>query len=479
VTEVTEASLIQDVPPPNTVLAVVLVTYLMIVLDISIVITGLPEIRRTLGFSPVALSWVQSAYLLCFGGFLLLAARMGDLIGRKRMLLAGIALFTLASFVIGAAQTPFELIAARAVQGVGAAILAPSVLALIATTFPEGPERTRALAWYSMVAGAGASLGLVLGGVFADQLSWRVGFLMNVPIGIALWIAARRILTETRQQSGAFDAVGAAASTIGMTALVYGIVQSAESGWADKGALWAIGAAAVLLAIFLVNEAHARQPILPLRLFANRERAAAYAARMLFIGSAVAFFFFSTQFMQEVLGYTPLQAGLGFLPMTIPTFVAAMAVPRLTRWLGNGLLLCFALALMAAGMLWLGQAGSDADFWMDIALPMIVLGFGNGAGLGPLTVAGVSGVEERDHGAASGLVNVAHQLGGSLGLGILIVVYAAVSAPGLCDAALLSHRIAAANTGAGLMNCLGLIVALLFVLPADRARRQQRAIERR
>jgi EmrB/QacA subfamily drug resistance transporter len=457
---------------PNAVLAVVLVTYLMIILDISIVITGLPQIRQTLGFSPVALSWVQNAYLLCFGGFLLLAARMGDRIGRKRMLLSGIVLFTVSSLVIGAAQTPFELISARAVQGVGAAILAPSVLALIATTFSEGAERTRALAYYSMVAGAGASLGLVMGGLFADQLSWRVGFLVNVPLGVALWIAARRLLVETPLHQGAFDAVGAIASTLGMAALVYGIVRSAEIGWRNAETIAVIALAAVLLLVFRVNEARVAQPILPLRLFASTERAAAYAARMLFIGSAVGFFFFSTQFMQEVLGYTPLQAGLGFLPMTIPTFLAAMSVPRLTRWLGNGLLLCIGLALMTTGMLWLGQAGPDANFWTQVALPMVVIGFGNGAGLGPLTVAGVSGVEERDHGAASGLVNVAHQLGGSLGLGVLIVVYAGANLPGASAVPLLSHRIAAATTGAGLMNFAGFLISLLFLLPADRARRR-------
>lgn len=449
----------------------------MIILDISIVITGLPKIRETLGFTPVALSWVQNAYLLCFGGFLLLAARAGDILGRKRLFMAGLALFTLASLGVGLAQTQAALIGARAMQGLGAAILAPSVLALISANFPEGPQRTRALAYYSMVAGAGASLGLVLGGVFADQLSWRVGFLMNVPIGMGLWLTAHRLLPETERHAGSLDVVGAAASTLGMGALVFGIVGSANVGWTHPTTLWAVGLGIALLAIFLGHQALASQPILPLRLFASRERSGAYAARMLFLGAMVSFFFFTTQFLQGVLGYSPLQAGFAFLPMTIPTFAAAVSVPAFTRRLGNAGLMALSLALSAAGMLWLARAGTDARFATDIALPMVLIGLGNGGALGPLTVAGVAGVEPRDHGAASGLVNAAHQLGRSLGLGILVVVFASTKVPGLAGAALLDHRIAAALTGGALMLCLSLAIALVFVVPAERERARAPLLE--
>jgi EmrB/QacA subfamily drug resistance transporter len=454
------------------VLTIVLVSYLMIVLDISIVITGLPNIRQTLGFTPVGLSWVQNAYLLCFGGFLLLAARAGDILGRKRMFQAGLALFSLASLGVGAAQTQVLLIGARAVQGIGAAILAPSVLALISANFPEGPERTRALAYYSMVAGAGASLGLVLGGVFADQLSWRVGFLMNVPIGAALWFVAHRLLQETERHAGSLDVVSAAASTLGMGSLVFGIVRSADAGWTHPVTLSTVGLGAVTLAVFALHQAKSAQPMLPLRLFASRERSGAYAARMLFLGAMVSFFFFTTQFMQGVLGYSPLQAGFAFLPMTIPTFAAAIAVPALTCRLGNAGLMSLSFALSVVGMLWLGQAGANAHFATDIALPMVLVGLGNGGALGPLTVAGVAGVEPRDHGAASGLVNAAHQLGGSLGLGILVVVFAAANGAGLAGAELLDHRIAAAIMGGGVMLCPSLLVALVFVVPAERARKR-------
>lgn len=453
----------------NHVLAVVLASYLMIVLDISIVITGLPDIQQGLGFSPVALSWVQNAYLLCFGGFLLLAARAGDLLGRKRMLLAGLALFTAASLAIGLAATPAWLIGARAVQGIGAAILAPSVLALISTTFPEGAERTRALAYYSMVAGAGSALGLVLGGYFADQISWRVGFFMNVPIGIALMASAARVIRESELRTGTLDLLGALTSTVGMISLVFGIVQSADAGWTAPQTLTAVASGLALLAIFVAIEARAVQPIMPLRLFASRQRTGAYLARMLFLGGMVSFFYFTTQFLQRVLGYTPFEAGLAFLPMSLMTFVAAMLVPGLTQRLGNARLLGIALALTAAGLLWLSAADENARFALDIALPMAVVGLGNGLSLGPLTVAGVAGVADHDQGAASGVVNVFHQLGGSLGLGLLVVVFASSNAPGLAGVQLLSHRIAMALTGAGAMLTLSLIAALLLVLPAELA----------
>jgi EmrB/QacA subfamily drug resistance transporter len=453
----------------NQVLAVVLTSYLMIVLDISIVITGLPDIQQSLGFSPLALSWVQNAYLLCFGGFLLLAARAGDLFGRKRMLLVGLALFTTASLAVGLADTPAWLIGARAVQGIGAAILAPSVLALIATTFPEGPERTRALAYYSMVAGVGSALGLVLGGYFAGQISWRVGFFINLPIGAVLMVSAARVIRESELRRGALDLLGAFTSTVGMICLVFGIVQSAGLGWSSPQTLIAVASGLLLLAIFIATEARAVQPIMPLRLFASRQRSGAYLARMMFLGGMVSFFYFTTQFLQRVLGYSPFEAGLAFLPMSLMTFVAAMQVPRLTRRLGNARLLSIALALTASGLLWLSVADEQARFALDIALPMAVIGLGNGLSLGPLTVAGVAGVADHDHGAASGVVNVFHQLGGSLGLGLLVVVFAASNAPGLSGVQQLSHRIAMALTGAGAMLTLALIAALLLVLPAERA----------
>lgn len=452
---------------PNIILGVVLTAYLMILLDLSIVYTGMPEIGRTMRMSPIAQTWVQNAYLLCFGGFLLLSARLGDTFGRRRVLQLGIVLFTLASFVIGIAQTPVELIAARAVQGLGASILAPSVLAIIATTFAEGSERTRALAWYSVVAGVGASLGMVIGGIFAGLLSWRLGFLVNIPIGLGLLVAVQRIIPEGERIGGRFDVPGAIASTCGMALLVYGLVNSAEVGWFAPLTLSTLSAAVAVLGFFVWQEQRTAAPILPLRLFASRERSAAYAARMLFTGSMVAFFFFTSQFMQRVLGYSAFQAGLGFLPMTLLTFLSATMIPRVSRAIGSTPMMMGALALIAIGLMWLAQFGAGATYW-QIAMPMVLIGIGNGAAMAPLTTSGVRGVAARDQGAASGLVNVAHQLGGSVGLSILTVVFAASAAPSLTGAAQISHQVSATLIGGSLMNVAAVVLAALFILPAGR-----------
>src|SRR2546425_7930591 len=327
----------------------------MIVLDISIVITALPKIHHGLGFSATGLSWVQNAYTLAFGGLLLLGARAGDILGGRRMFVAGLALFTAASLAVGLAQSATWLIAARALQGVGAAILAPSTLALLTTNFAEGPERTRALAYYAAVAGVGASVGLVLGGIVADLISWRVGFFINVPIGIALMVGAQRYLVETERRSGQFDLFGAISSTVGMTALVYGIVRAATVGWTELLTMATLTAGVMLLALFVVNEWRAQQPIMPLRLFASRERAGAYGARVLYLGAMMGFWFFTTQFLQGILGYSPLEAGAAFLPTTLPNFAAAMMVPKLTKRLGNARLLAAGLTLTLIGMAWLSR----------------------------------------------------------------------------------------------------------------------------
>lgn len=310
----------------TAILAIVLVSYVMIVLDTSIVLTGLPNIHRELGFNDTGLAWVQSAYTLSFGGFLLLAARAGDLLGRRNMLMAGLALFTLASVAIGMAQSPGWMIAARAVQGLGAAILAPSTLTLLQTTFTEGKERMRAVSYYSAVAGIAASVGLVLGGVLAEWLSWRVGFFINLPIGLAMIWAARRHLPESERSAGQFDVAGALSSTVGMGALVYGFIRSAGAGWSDGLTQLALAAALLLLFGFVRIERRAAQAIMPLHLFADRQRSAAYAARMLFLGAMIGFFFFSTQYLQVILHYPPALTGLAFLPMTLVNFADRKSV---------------------------------------------------------------------------------------------------------------------------------------------------------
>lgn len=449
----------------GAVLAIILVSYLMIILDVSIVITGLPKIRAALGFSATHLTWIQSAYTLAFGGFLLLAARAGDILGRRRMFLVGLAVFTVASLAVGTAQTVLWMLAARALQGVGAAILAPSTLALLQSNFPEGPERTRAVAYYGAVAGIGASVGLVLGGVLADWISWRAGFFINLPIGIALAFGAVRYLRETERRGGTFDLTGAIASTLGMFALVYGILRAADAGWSDRLAIGSIAASVVLLVAFVINEAGAKQPIMPLRIFGRAERSGAYLARLLFLGGMVGFFFFTTQYMQGVLGFDPFQAGLGFLPMTLVNFVVALLVPRLTGRFGNGRVLAFGLALTGLGMAWLSRVGVEASYLTGVALPMVLIGAGQGCALSPLTVAGVSGVAEEDAGAASGVVNVAHQIGLSLGLSIAAVAFAAAGTVSTGARSALAHGVSAALTTGAAMIALAFVVALATVRP--------------
>ncbi|MGX7730849.1 MFS transporter [Rhodococcus sp. 2H158] len=452
-------------PRPTAILTIILVSYFMILLDNSIIFTGLPTIGHELDLSPTGLSWVQDAYTLVFGGLLLLGARLGDILGRRRVFVAGLTVFTVASFLVAAAPTGTLLIAARALQGVGAAIVAPSSLSLLAASFPEGRERTRALAWYAATAGLGASLGLVLGGALTSAISWRAGFFVNVPIGIAMIALAPRYLPQTQGASGRFDVVGALAATLGMGALVLAVVESAEVGWAATSTLAALGAGVLLLAVLVFNESRVAQPIMPLHLFASRIRTGAYLARMLYLGAMIGFFFFTTQFLQGVLGYNALQAGVAFLPMTVVNFVVAMTIPRLARRVGNASLLTVGVLLTLIGMVWLSRVDAGSVYLTAIALPMVLIGAGQGLAFAPLTAAGISGVHPADAGAASGLVNTAHQLGSALGLGILVAVSTTVSTSTDTVDGLAEHVSTALTAGAALL-ALALVATVTLLLPS-------------
>ena len=454
----------------SPLLAVILGSYLMIVLDVSIVINALPRIHYALGFSATGLSWVQNAYTLTFGGLLLLGARAGDLLGRRRMFVVGIALFALSSLAAGAAQSADWLLAARAAQGVGAAIAAPSTLALLMTSFPEGRERTRAVAYYAAVAGGGGSVGLVLGGILTSWLSWRWGLFINVPVGAALVLAAPRVLRETERRTGHFDLAGALTSTVGMFAIVYGIVRAGDAGWGDRITVASLAGGAVLMTLFVFNERRAAQPITPLRLFASRERVGAYVARVLFVGAMFGQFFFLTQYLQGVRGFSPIEAGLAFLPLTLVMFAVTTTVPSLVGRFGNTRLLVGGIVLALVGMAWLSRVGTGTPYLTGVAIPMMVLGLGAACAFTPLTTAGVAGVASEDAGAASGLVNVAHQLGGSLGLGLLVTVFAS-ALPGGSARAGLAHAISTSLTAGTAMLALALAVVLVA------GRRPRRAAE--
>ncbi len=456
------------------VLAIILSTYLMIILDATIVITALPDIHKALHFSPTGLSWVQNAYTLTFGGLLLLGARAGDILGRRKVFVAGIALFTVASLMGGLAQSASWLLVARAVQGVGAAIAAPSTLALLQISFREGPERTRAVGAYSAVAGAGGSVGLVLGGMLTTWISWRWGLFINVPIGIVLIALAPRYLPETDRRPGTFDLAGAATSTLGMTALVYGFVRAASSGWGNPVTVASFAAGAVLLAAFVRTEMRAQQPITPLHLFADRERSGSYVARMLVVSGMFAMFFFMTQYFQGVKGYSALESGLAFLPVTAVMFAVVRVVPRFAARIGSARLLAGGVLVALVGMVWLSRLSAGTPFFPEIVLPMTLLGIGIGSALVPLTTAGIAGVAPDDAGAASGLVNVAQQVGGSLGLGILVTVFAAAvhtaprPAPG-ADRSVslaqreLAHAVSSALTGSAVFLALALAVVVVVM----------------
>lgn len=432
----------------GAVLAIILVAYFMVLLDNSIVITGLPHIAAELGLGSGGTAWVQDAYLLTFGGLLLLGARAGDLLGRRRAFVLGVVLFTLASIAVGIAPTGAWLIGARAVQGVGSALLAPSTLALLTATFPEGPDRVRATAAYGAVAGVGASVGLVAGGLLADLWTWRAGFLVNLPVGIAMLVAGLVLLPRTARTPGRLDVPGALLATAGPAAFVYGLIEVGDAGWSSPSAIGFLVLGVALLGALVAVERRAVQPVLPLSLFADRERVGAYVARALFIGAMMGFFLFTSQYLQETRGYSALTAGIAYFPMTVVNFVVALAVPRLQRRTSGPVLLVAGLVLAVVGMGWLGLVQDSTSYMTGIALPMVLIGAGQGLAFGPLTASGIARVTPDLAGAASGAVNSVHQLGGALGTSLVLAVSTTYPGAMLAGAVLL---LAALATAVGLV----------------------------
>ena len=452
---------------PGLALVIMLSAQLMIILDLTVVNIALPHIQTGLNFSAASLSWVLNAYTLTFGGLLLLGGRAGDILGRRRVFLAGIALFTLSSLAGGLATTDWMLLVARALQGVGGALASPAVLALVVGSFTEGRERTRALGIYSAVAMGGASLGLVLGGVITEWLSWRWVLFVNVPVGIVVLAVTPLFVTESARQPGRFDLTGAITSTGGMTALVYAFIRAAASGWGDRVAVAAFAVAVLLLGLFLVTEARARQPITPLRLFADLGRSGSYLARLLLVAGMFGMFFFLTQFVQEILGFSPLAAGVAFLPLTLTVFGVSRAAPRLIPRFGGTRLMLAGMLPVIAGMAWLAQVSAGTSYLAGILGPMLLLGTGMGLVFVPLTAASLAGVAPADSGAASSMVNVMQQVGGSLGLAILVTVFGTAyrHAGGGVHQALV-HGVSAAFSVAALFDVAALLVIALSTGPA-------------
>ncbi|MFC9847664.1 MFS transporter [Streptomyces sp. NPDC060223] len=410
-------------PRLGATLLVIVTAYLMVGVDSTVVNVALPDVQQDLDFTPTGLSWVLNAYTLTFGGLLLLGGRVGDIAGRRRTLTSGVLLFAFASLLGGLATESGWLLAARALQGVGAALTAPSTLALITTNFPEGPRRHHALGIYTSMASIGASIGLVLGGMLTSWASWRWALLINVPIGIAVALALPRFVTETPRHAGKFDAAGALTGTAGSTALVYAFIRVSEEGWTDTQALLGFTTAAALLAGFVLVESRAGQPIMPLRLFRNRNRAGGYAAVLLLPAGMFGAFYFLTLYTQQVLGYGPLRAGISFLPLSLGIFGILRFVPRLLQRYGAKPLLITGMALLVAAGGWLWRIDPGDGYVTGLLGPLILMGLGVGLSFMPLNATILAHIEPRDAGAASGLLQTLQWLGGTLGLSILVTVY--------------------------------------------------------
>ena len=454
---------------------------LMIILDATVVNIALPHIQAGLHFSATSLSWVLNGYTLTFGGLLLLGGRAGDILGRRRVFLAGIALFTVASLAGGLAPSAGVLIAARAVQGAGGALASPAVLALVVSGFPEGRERTRALAIYAGVVTGGASLGLVLGGLITQWLDWRWVLFVNIPVGLAVIAATPLFVAETPRLPGRFDLTGAITSTTGVAALVYAFIRAAANGWGDEVALTAFAVATVLLVVFVLTETRAQQPITPLRLFADASRSGSYAARLLLVGGMFGMFYFLTQFLQDVLGFSPLRAGVAFLPMTVLLFATSRFAPRLIPVVGPRRLMILGMLPVIVGMAWLSRVSPDTSYWSGVLGPMLLFGVGMGMVFVPLTGASLAGVRPEDSGASSSMVNVMQQLGGSVGLAALVAVFGTASRSVLAHPVagmsatdfrhhVLAHGMSAAFGVAALFDLAALVlIALLLRAPAPAA----------
>jgi EmrB/QacA subfamily drug resistance transporter len=409
--------------PLGLALAVISAAQLMIVLDVTIVNVALPTIHTSLHFATSQLQWLLTAYSLTFGGLLLLGGRAGDLFGRRRMFLTGVALFATASLLGGLATDEAWLIATRALQGVGAAIAAPAALSLIATTFPEGRDRNRALGVYAAMSGGGSAVGLLLGGVLTDLVSWRWVFFINVPIAAAVLLLAPRALKESATTPGRLDLPGAATVTGAMLSLVYGLSNTASHGWTALSTVVPIAAAAGLFAAFLTIEARSSRPLMPLHIFAERNRSGSYAMA-LFLGTALlSTFFFLTQFLQNVLRWSPLKTGVGFLPMTVGVIAAAAVTSRLVDRVGVRIPLLFGPVALLAGMTWLSRLTVTSGY-LDVIGPLLIIAVGIGSEFVPLTATAVRGVPRNQTGVAAALVNTAQQIGGALGLSVLATVAA-------------------------------------------------------
>ncbi len=404
-------------------LVVIAAAQLMVMLDMTIVNVALPTIQRDLHFSTTNLTWVIDAYVLVFGGLLLLGGRTGDIFGRRRMFSIGIALFAVASLLGGVATSQGWLIAARAVQGIGAAIASPTALALVATTFDEGAERHRAMAVYAAMTGAGGALGLVLGGLLVETASWRWVFFVNVPIGALLLLLAPIVLPKVDGHGGRLDVPGALAVSGGMAALVYGLIRAPGQGWTDRYTLGAFAIGVLLLLGFALIETRTREALIPPRFLRDRNRAGGFAIILLLGGAMLSLLYFLTQFLQEQLHYSSLVTGVAYLPIPFMVASSSLVVSKAIKHVGTRPFLVVGPLMASLGIFWASFLTGTSSYW-HVFGPLVITGLGMGLTMVPVTVNAVSGVKNHEQGLASSLLNTAQQVGGSLGLAVLVTVSA-------------------------------------------------------
>ena len=396
----------------------------VVVLDASIVNVALPTIGEALDFSQNNLAWVVNAYILTFGGFLLLGGRVADLLGRRRVFMGGLVLFAIASLAGGLAESEGQLIAARAVQGLGAAILSPAALSIITTTFRDGAERNKALGVWGAVAGSGGAAGVLLGGVLTDGLGWEWVLWVNVPIGIGVAALAPSLIAESRSSAATrhFDVAGAVSITAGLSLLVYALVDAVDAGWGSAQTIGLLAAAVALIAAFVAIELRSEAPLVPFRIFRMRTLTGANVVGVLVGASLMSMFFFISLYMQQVLDYSAIKAGLSYLPLSIAIILSAGLASQLVTRLGYKPVLATGLAFVAAGLVWFSQVSVGGSFAGDILGPSLLAAIGLGFSFVTGTIAAVAGVEEHEAGLASGLINTSQQVGGALGLALLATV---------------------------------------------------------
>ncbi len=413
----------------NIALALLAMTQFIIVVDASIVNVALPTIGTDLQFSQDNLSWVVNAYTLVFGGFLLLGGRMADLLGRRRLFISGLILFSLASLAGGLAQSDVQLIIARAVQGLGAALVSPAALSIVTTTFKEGAERNKALGVWGAVAGAGGAAGVLLGGVLTEYLGWEWVLWVNVPVGLTAAFLAPRLLPESRDDAEhrSFDIPGAFAVTAGLALLVYAIVDAESAGWTSTQTIGLLVLAVALIGSFIAIEARTRQPLMPLSTFRLRTLRGANVVGLLVGMSLFSMFFFISLYLQQVLGYSALKAGFAYLPLSIAIILSAGAASQLVTRVGFKPTLTFGLLMVAAGLLWFTQISVGGSFTADVLGPSLLAAIGLGFSFVPVTIAAVTGTRPDQAGLASGLINTSQQVGGALGVAILASIATSVS----------------------------------------------------